>query len=62
MKFVRVCTKCGSTDTSYDLGLHAVALKFTTNNFKCNTCGFSGQVFPELNEVELKKFRKQLKN
>ncbi len=45
---VTVCPKCGSTDLSSDLSLQSYAQGGFFNNMVCNECGYSGQLFPEM--------------
>lgn len=49
----RFCPKCGSADVMSDLS--PIAMYAGANKMKCNSCGFSGDFFPE------RELRKDLK-
>ena len=54
-KTVKVCPKCGSMDVSSDLSVQSYAQGGFFNNMVCNNCGYSGQLFPEVNADEVDK-------
>lgn len=56
-KFVRICPKCKSTDTSPDLSFQAYGSGSIFNSFKCNKCGYTGVFFPEVDKRDLKKIK-----
>jgi predicted RNA-binding Zn-ribbon protein involved in translation (DUF1610 family) len=60
-KMVRVCPKCLSTDVVRDLSLQSYSKGTFFNQFKCNKCGFTGIIFPEITEAELKELTKKAK-
>ncbi|MFA5102688.1 MAG: hypothetical protein WC525_06000 [Candidatus Thermoplasmatota archaeon] len=55
-KYVRVCPECNSTDTQPDLSAESYA-KGLLNQWKCNTCGYAGVVFPEYRLEDVKKIQ-----
>jgi transposase-like protein len=56
-KYVRICPQCKSADTQPDLSADSYA-KGLLNQWKCNTCGYTGLVFPEYSVEDLKKMQK----
>jgi transposase-like protein len=54
-----MCPRCHSTDTQPDLSADSYA-KGLLNQWRCNTCGYTGLVFPEypIEEIEKQKNRK----
>ncbi|MBS3172540.1 hypothetical protein J4438_03095 [Candidatus Woesearchaeota archaeon] len=46
-KRVMICPNCKSRNVSSDI----------FNSFKCKDCGYSGQLFIEFDEPELKRFK-----
>jgi predicted RNA-binding Zn-ribbon protein involved in translation (DUF1610 family) len=60
-KMVRVCPKCLSTDVVRDLSLESYGKGTFFNQFKCNKCGFTGIVFPEVRQNELEDLKRKMK-
>jgi len=57
MKYVKVCTKCGSID----IGVQKRGLDMLNMESKCRDCG-KVAVFPEVDIDKVAEFRKQLKD
>jgi hypothetical protein len=57
-KYVRICPECQSSDTSPDLSADSYS-KGLLNQWRCNTCGFTGLVFPEYPVDEIKKSKEK---
>jgi len=59
-KFVKICPKCGSIDVKEELD-NAGKVKFGAplDNI-CQSCGFRGKVFPEIEEDKVKEFKKEI--
>ena len=54
-KLVRICPKCKSTDISPDLSIQSYGQGSFFNGYKCNKCGYSGQLFPEIKKSSKNK-------
>ena len=52
---VRICPKCNSSDISSDFSARSYGQGSFFNEHKCNKCGFTGELFPEVPISELKK-------
>ena len=57
IKFTKICPKCGSTDIGIPPA--GLDLKMTQPDY-CNNCGNYG-LFPEIDETQVKEFKKKLK-
>jgi hypothetical protein len=55
-KYVRICPECKSMDTQPDLSADSYA-KGLLNQWKCNTCGYTGLGFPEVLIEDLEKIK-----
>jgi len=53
-KYVRICPQCHSSDTQPDLSADSYA-KGLLNQWRCNSCGYTGLVFPEFLVEDVKK-------
>ncbi|MBN1860957.1 MAG: hypothetical protein JW840_05800 [Candidatus Thermoplasmatota archaeon] len=59
-KYVRICPNCKSTDTQPDMSADSYA-KGLLNQWRCNSCGYTGLFFPEYSVEDLQKLRKKEK-
>lgn len=56
---IKICPNCGSIDIqSVPSVLEAVGVPPT---FKCKKCLYEGQLFPEIEEHDINKFQKDIK-
>jgi len=60
-KFVKICPKCGSIKIKTDFTNPAVWAYGTAPKYKCNSCGYLGNLFPEVSEEQLMWYKKELK-
>jgi len=51
-KYVRICPKCGSAKVMGNVLNMAIGVP---NFYKCAECGYSGQIFPEVEVKGVKK-------
>jgi len=54
MKSMRICPKCGSGKIGKDLNI--LMLLGAPQQWKCNKCGFTSYLFPE---IEMEKSKKK---
>jgi len=54
---MRICPKCKSIDVEADLSAQSYGKGSFFNQYKCNSCGYTGIFFPEI-ENKTKKARK----
>ncbi len=54
-RYITVCPYCGSADVSSDMSIKSIGQGSLFNEKKCNDCGFSGEIFPEMTISEAKK-------
>jgi len=62
-EYVRICPNCGSLD----IEILNVQKQFTfafgmPTTYKCNNCGFSSYVFPEVDVKDLEKLKEKNKD
>lgn len=58
--FVRICPKCGSTSVQTDFSNPVVWAYGTTTKFRCNSCSYVGNLFPEISKDNLKDYKEEL--
>jgi len=59
---VKVCPKCGSENVKIDPGNPKAAAGFSTTSYICLDCGFSGNLFPEIEKKLPEKARPALEH
>ncbi|MBI2653764.1 hypothetical protein HYX02_03035 [Candidatus Woesearchaeota archaeon] len=59
-KYVKICPKCGSTDTKTDFSNPVVWAYGTTVKYKCNSCWHLGVSFPEVLQNKINNYKKEL--
>ena len=57
MRYIKICPKCGSTNTKMPPA--GMDIKLTKPDY-CKDCGNIG-IFPEVEEDKVKEFRKKIK-
>lgn len=55
MPAVKVCPKCGSENVKTDPTNPKAAAGFSVPSYMCLDCGFSGNLFPEIDKPEEKE-------
>lgn len=60
-KYVRICPKCGSIDVHTDFSNPVVWAYGTTTKYKCNMCSYTSNLFPEILQKDMKKYRNKIK-
>ncbi|HHQ44718.1 MAG TPA: hypothetical protein ENN13_01100 [Candidatus Altiarchaeales archaeon] len=59
-KSFQFCPKCLSKDVSNDPSLESIAGGQLFNKHKCNKCGYSALLFPEMTEEEYEKLKEKI--
>ncbi len=60
-KRVRICPKCGSIDIHIDFSNPVVWAYGTTTKYKCNSCNYTGNLFPYILKRYIQDYKKRLK-
>lgn len=58
MKFIKICSKCGSTNITSSTRRYMLQQEIFKDN--CKDCGYEGFI-PEVEESDIENFRKKLK-
>lgn len=61
-KYFPICPKCSSIDIGTDFSNPVVWNYGTPPKRRCNSCGYIGQIFPEILESKIATFKKELKD
>lgn len=61
-KYFPICPKCGSIDIGTDFSNPVVWNYGTPPKRRCNSCGYIGNIFPEILESKIATFKKELKD
>ncbi len=60
-KYVKICPKCGSVKIQVDFSNPVVWNYGTPSKYKCKSCGYLSNIFPEVLEGDIEQYIKELK-